>query len=347
MRFNHISPLRSARFDLIVFGAAVLGFFFVASPTYAGQTRPDQPLAMVRGSASGSGSRGGSQNTPPSDQSVPQTLTLPAGTLVTVRVTDWLSSDQNRSGDGFRAVLEQPLIAEGWVIARREQSVIGLVTIAQKAGRVKGVSELGVELSELTLVDGQQLPLQTELLQSSAGRSRGRDAFVVGSTTSLGAAIGAVAHGGEGASIGAATGAVAGMIGVLTTRGKQTVIPPETLLTFRLEVPVTISTERSQVAFRPVMPEDYGTGALGHSPQRMAVSTRGYAPLPYYPYPYGYGYGYGFGYGYPYYYPPVFFGFYGGRGFGHGYGYGGFGHGGFGHGGFGHGGFGHGGFGRH
>ena len=168
-----------------------------------------------------------------------------------MRITEWLSSDKNVIGDRFTGSSEQPLIANGWVVAERGQLVTGRVAKAQKAGRVSGVSQLGVELNELTLVDGQLLPVRTQLLQSSAGTSNGRDAAGVATTTGVGAAIGAGAAGGTGAAIGAGAGAVAGVIGVLTTRGKPTVIPPESLLTFRLETPLTISTAQSQVAFQP------------------------------------------------------------------------------------------------
>ena len=50
-------------------------------------------------------------------EGVPPVLTLPAGTLVTVRTTQTLSSDHNRPGDGFTTVLDQPLIAQGWIVA--------------------------------------------------------------------------------------------------------------------------------------------------------------------------------------------------------------------------------------
>ena len=42
-------------------------------------------------------------------QAVPPELTLQPGTVITVRISDWLSSDQNRAGDDYSAVLEQPL----------------------------------------------------------------------------------------------------------------------------------------------------------------------------------------------------------------------------------------------
>src|SRR5579863_2889671 len=59
----------------------------------------------------------------------------------------------------------------------------------KKGGHGNGASQLGVELPELTLVDGQQIPLQTQLFQTSAGTAYGRDAAVVGTTTGMGAVI--------------------------------------------------------------------------------------------------------------------------------------------------------------
>jgi hypothetical protein len=262
-----------------------------ALPVWAGQNQPappeDQPAATVQ-QADPSAAPAPEEGPPPSYQPVPATLTLRAKTVITVRVSDFLSSDRNQAGDGFSAELEQPLVVDGWVVARRGQTVLGRVAVAQKAGRVKGVSQLGVELSQLVLVDGHQLPIRTQLLQSSAGTSRGRDAAAVGTTTGIGAAIGAAAHEGEGAGIGAAAGAAAGLAGVLLTRGRPTVIPPEAVLTFQLESPVAISTARSQVAFRPVTPQDYdGGGTLRRRPQRFA--TLPYPPRgPYWGYPWGY-----------------------------------------------------------
>ena len=232
------------------------------------------------------------------EQPVPPTLALPAGTLVTVRLTQELSSSRSHAGDTFAATLDQPLVANGWVVMRRGQTVMGHVVAARKAGRIKGVSELGLDLSQITLVDGQQLPIHTRLMKATAGSSRGRDVAAVGATTAMGAAIGAAADWGEGAGIGAAAGAAAGVIGVLLTRGRPTVLMPETRLTFRLESPVSFSTEQSQVAFRPVTAEDYGQNELHPRPAPYAAvpPPYGYPPPPYWGYygwrPYYFGFGY-------------------------------------------------------
>jgi hypothetical protein len=250
---------------------------------------------------------------------VPPTMTIPAGTFVTVRLMGGLSSDTNVQGDGFSATLEQPVVVDGWVVARRGQIAVGHVVSAQKAGRVKGVSSLGVALSDLPLVDGRQLPVQSQLIQTSAGPSKGRDAAAIAGTTGLGAAIGGAVDGGAGAGIGAAAGAAAAVAGVLLTPGRPTVMPPETLLTFRLQEPITVNTQKSQLAFQPVSQQDYAEAAGPPQPQRGSPAGPPYAyppppgpyPYPYYPYPYAAGpYWPGWGF-----YPGVsFIGYYGGYG---------------------------------
>ena len=281
--------------------ALVLAVGVSLVPVAAAQNQAGEP-AVTNPPTYGDSSPGETpypQPAPPQIQGVPPSLTLPAGALVRVRLADTLSSDRNNTGDGFTTVLDQPIVVQGWVVAQRGRMAVGRVVTAQKAGRIQGVSQLAIELSDLALVDGQQIPIRTQLVQTSAGTSRGRDAAAVGTTTGVGAVIGAAAGGGEGAAIGAAAGAVAGIVGVLSTRGRATEIYPETLLTFRLEEPVTISTEQSQLAFRPVSQQDYaGDGGQGNAPGSFRAAEN-YPPPYYYP---------------PYYYPP--YGYYGYYAFG-------------------------------
>lgn len=323
-------------------GAFTLAVCLGALPVVAAQNPQDQPPLTPQQAPQQSGETynpGGSpQGQPPAYPVVAPSLTLPAGTVVTVRVSQWLSSDHSRAGDQFNAVLDQPVIVDGWVVARRGQTVMGRVAVAEKKGNGNKQSRLGVELTQMVLADGQQVPLRTQLLQASGpGVPTGQQVATVGVPTGVGAAIGAAAGGGEGAGIGAGAGAVAGLIGVLLTPGKPTVIPPETQLTFRQEYPLTISTVRSAQAFQPVSQQDYA-----YSGNRLQYRPQGYAAPGYAPYYAGSPYYWDY-YGYPYWgwgYPWLGFGFYGGygRGFygGHGfYGGRGFAGGGF-HGGGGH-----------
>jgi len=189
---------------------------------------------------------------------VPASITVPAGTWVKVRIDQVIASDKNQVGDGFTATLAEPLVASGLVVARRGQTIAGRVAEADKGGKVKGTSRLGLELDELGLVDGQQVPIHTRLVEYAAGTSNGRDATAVVTGAGVGAMIGAAAEGGGfGAGMGAIAGAAAATVGVLATRGRATVVYPEALLTFRLEQPLVISTSNSAQAFRPVAPADY------------------------------------------------------------------------------------------
>jgi hypothetical protein len=248
------------------------------------------------------------QNEAPSTQTVPSTLTVPPGTVIQVRTNEWLSTDRNLPGDGFNATLAQPIIVDGWVVARRGQAVLGRVTVVEKAKSSNhNTSQLGVQLSELTFVDGQLLPIQTQLAQSATTADRGQQLGTVGATTGTGAVIGAIAGGGTGAAIGAGVGAIAGL-GIVTTHGRPTVIPPETLLTFRLEAPASVSTVKSHFAFQPVTPADYNGTLASNGPRRM-MGGDAYPPPPYWGYPYAYD---------PYFYPG--WGFYPGPVLGFGFG---------------------------
>jgi len=259
---------------------------------------------------------------------IPAELTLKPGAFVPVRVNQALSSDRNQAGDGFTATLAQPLVVDGIVVAERGQTVGGRVVEAKKAGMVKGVSRLAVQLTSITLADGQPAPIQTQLTGSNGPTSNGRDAAAVATTTGVGSIIGASVSNpwnvGTGAAIGAGIGAAAGIVGVLLTRGEPTVIPPETLLTFQTTAPLTISTMRTPQAFRYVTPDDYqqANNSAGPTPQGPPPCS-GYGcppPYPYYAgpaYPYWWGPSVNFWWGPGYYWGPRYNGYYG-RGY---YGY--------------------------
>lgn len=255
-------------------------------------------------------------------ENIPAQLTIPAGALLSVRMDQTISSDRNQAGDTFTATLERPVVVDGLVVARRGETLVGRVAEAEKAGRVKGTSRLAVELLELSLVDGTQVPLRTQLIGRAGGTSTGTDATVIGTTTGVGAAIGAIAGNGgrnsigagPGAAIGAGAGAAAGILGVLLTRGKQTVIYPETILTFRLDQPLTVNTSRAPQAFHSVVPGDFEQAADARRREPRPVMQQrpvyggwggwggpGWGPWGY-PYPYYYGPRVGIGVGFGRYY---------------------------------------------
>lgn len=227
-------------------------------------------------------------------QPFPAHVVVKPGTWLPVRIEQVLSSDHNQTGESFYATLAEPLVINGVVVAHRGQAVTGRVTQAQKAGRTEGTSRLGLEITSITLADGEQASVHTRIIQHNGPETVGRDLAAMGQTTAIGAMIGAVASGtGKGAGIGAGIGAAAGLAGVLSTRGRPTEIYPETLLTFQLESPVEVDTTRSG-AFRYADSRDYQQDRdRNFTARRPAPPPRGpvYGPV----------YGPGWGYGYPYY----------------------------------------------
>lgn len=177
----------------------------------------------------------------PEPPRVAKTVTIPAGTLLTVRVDEELSTETVQSGDSFRATLDQPVVIDGFVIAERGSRVEGRVVESDAGGRVRGVSSMTLELIRLNTSDGQRVKLQTETFAKRGEQSRKKDIAKVGAAAGLGAAIGAIAGGGKGAAIGAAIGGAAGTGGVMATRGGPAEIPAETRVSFRLRDAITIT----------------------------------------------------------------------------------------------------------
>jgi|SRR5271157_2603203 len=240
---------------------------------------------------------------------LPQQVTMKAGTFVAVRINDMLASNKSHAGDSFSGTLAQAIVVDGVVVAQRGQMIYGRVVEADK---VKGVSHLGVELTGITLADGENVSVHSQLISRLGGMTPpGREAGAIVGTTALGGAIGAAADRGQGAAVGAGAGAAASIAAVLATHNHPSIFYPETVLTFQIQNPLTIATGNAPQAFRFVGPEDY-TGPSTQVTQRVTVQRPGYYS-PYYGYPYGYGYPY-YGYGYPYYWGPSLYlgGFWGG-----------------------------------
>ena len=137
----------------------------------------------------------------------PNTVTINAGTTVTVRLGETLSVQKNLTGDTFFATLDAPLVAEGFVIAEKGARVEGRIVGVDKAGRLSGTSRLSLELTQVNTSDGQRLHLQTSpYTKDGADRNNKADAAKIGGGAILGAIIGAAAGGGKGAAVGAGAG---------------------------------------------------------------------------------------------------------------------------------------------
>ncbi len=214
-----------------------------ASPT------PDAastPAAVASNAASGSGaapanSASASSGANGATPAPPRVFTLRAGAPISVYTARELSTKTAKDGDRFTASLARPIVDGDWVIAKRGATVEGVVVNSDPGGRIKGRASMTIKLSRLQLADGRMVDLSTSSYTKEAKSTKKKDAAKIGVGAGLGAAIGAIAGGGKGAAIGAAAGGGAGTGLVLATRGDPAVIPSESLLTFRLQSPVTVA----------------------------------------------------------------------------------------------------------
>jgi hypothetical protein len=126
------------------------------------------------------------------------------------------------------------------LLAKAGTHVTGVVVSSDEGGRVKGTASLSVALRSIVGPRGTVVALKTDSYETVAESTKKKDATRTGIATGIGAIIGGIAGGGKGAAIGAGAGAAAGVGTNLATRGDAAVIPPESLLEFRLTAPVTV-----------------------------------------------------------------------------------------------------------
>jgi hypothetical protein len=170
-------------------------------------------------------------------------ITVPAGTRILIRTVDPIDSSKQKAGFRFTANLETNLQYDNVVVARRGTPVYGVLATASSAGKMKGSSELGLELTDI-VINGTSYPLMTSTYEIEGKGEGSNTAKKVFGGAGLGALIGGLAGGGKGAGIGALAGAGAGTAVAATKKGQQLQIPSESLLEFRLEQPVTLPIGR-------------------------------------------------------------------------------------------------------
>lgn len=164
----------------------------------------------------------------------PKKYEVPAGTKVTVRLNQALSSAVNEAGDQFDATLDAPIVADGRTLAPAGTPVKGVVTHARESGKVKGKAELTLSLDSIEIADNAY-SLDVHPLTLKASGNEGKDAATIAGSAALGAVIGAITGGGKGAAVGAGVGGGAGAGYVLLTKGKEIELSRETAVQFTLQ----------------------------------------------------------------------------------------------------------------
>jgi hypothetical protein len=147
---------------------------------------------------------------------------LPAGAQVSVRTEETIDSARVTEGQTYAAEVTRDVRdADGAVVIPRGSNTQILIRSASKGGRIKGGSDLVLDLASVS-IDGQAYRLSTSDMvrrgNSGVGANK-RTAEYTGGGAAFGAIIGAIAGGGKGAGIGAASGAGAGALTQILTKG--------------------------------------------------------------------------------------------------------------------------------
>ena len=178
-------------------------------------------------------------------------FTVPADTVIRVRMDSQMSSRSARVGDRFSATVTEPVYGgeSGLEVVPVGSKIWGRVTSVKQAGR-RSPGNISVSFYQIATpsratypINGSLSSLQADDVNADnegtvAGKSnRKRDAVFIGGGAATGAIIGAIAGGGKGAAIGAIVGA-AGGAGSVYVQGREDIeLLSGTELTIRASAP--------------------------------------------------------------------------------------------------------------
>jgi hypothetical protein len=164
---------------------------------------------------------------------------IAAGTTISIRTTNAISTKDPQAKQDFQASLSRPLFVGSQVVIPKGAPAAGSIPAAESAGRIKGEGELRLVLTTLT-VNGKAYQVSAEpVVIKAKGRGK-RSAAMIGGGGGAGALIGGLAGGGKGAAIGALAGAAAGTAGATMTGKRDVELPAETIVSFRLSKPLVL-----------------------------------------------------------------------------------------------------------
>jgi hypothetical protein len=156
---------------------------------------------------------------------------IPSGTTISVRMIDKLSSEENQTGDTFHGTLNEPITVNGKEFYPKGADVIGRITDVHPTGRLSEPGELDLVLN--TVSSGTiAASIHVQPLVIKGASHAKSNVTKIGGGAALGAVIGAIAGGGKGAAIGTVAGGAAGTGAAAATGKKPATVDPEAILTF-------------------------------------------------------------------------------------------------------------------
>jgi hypothetical protein len=167
-----------------------------------------------------------------------KTVTVPAGTVLNVRLTDGIDVDASAAGQTFKAVIDDPVLIGGSVVIPRGASATLQAVKVEQSGTMKGSDKISLKLNSFRF-GGMVYEVSTTYVEAKGKGEGKKTARKVGGGAGLGAIVGGIAGGGSGAAIGAAVGAAGGAV-MASTGEEHLKLPAETRIQFNLTSAVTV-----------------------------------------------------------------------------------------------------------
>src|SRR5436853_652690 len=219
------------------------------------------------------------------DQTQNQVLTVPTGTVISVRMESSLNSRTSRVGDKFTATVTTPIYVDGRTVIPAGAIVEGRVTDVTAAKRPSRSGTIAVEFDDLVFPNGTGMRLVGSLTasdprdrariddESRVSGEKGKKATVfIGGGAVVGAVLGGMAGGGIGAVAGGAIGAGAGIAAVLLSKGVEAEVLNGSEFGVQLSQPLTIAPENlpegapASAPPDPAPPTSHDAGDVSNAP---------------------------------------------------------------------------------
>jgi hypothetical protein len=183
-----------------------------------------------------------------------QTLSLPAGTGVKMKLETPISTRTTKVGDSFAGRVTEPVMIENKVVVPVGAAIEGHVAKISEPRRIKGVPEIDLRPDLLTMPNGNKYNISAVVVDTDKGsgtrvtdegKIKGKGAtgsdkkeIAIGAGAGLG--VGALAGGGKGAVIGATVGASVTVAHWLT-KHHSAELPAGSEITMELSRPMAMS----------------------------------------------------------------------------------------------------------
>jgi hypothetical protein len=167
----------------------------------------------------------------PSSPDAPNTITLPEGTVISVRIADKINSNHNQIGDIFTGIVDPSVLVDSRVVIPRGTEAQLQMVEDKKGGHLHGNAEIEVELISL-VIDGKKIDADSDVVKRKKG-ALSTKAMAAVKPGAVGAAEVAVSVNPIGA---------AALGGIAVLKAAKVQIKPGTRIAFTLASPLTFDS---------------------------------------------------------------------------------------------------------